>query len=46
VAPGLRFIGYRPRPAQIGYLGGEATRAAKEIKKELKNSTTLGDRWA
>jgi cation diffusion facilitator CzcD-associated flavoprotein CzcO len=39
-APGLRFIGYQPRPAQIGYVGGEATRAAKQINKELKRSTT------
>jgi cation diffusion facilitator CzcD-associated flavoprotein CzcO len=37
-APGLRFIGYEPRPAQIGYVGAEATRAAKHIKKELNNS--------
>jgi cation diffusion facilitator CzcD-associated flavoprotein CzcO len=35
-APGLRFIGYQPRPGQIGYLGTEATRAAKQIKKELR----------
>ena len=39
-APGLRFIGYQPRPAQIGYVGAEATRAAKQIKNELKRSTT------
>ncbi|MGN6168580.1 MAG: flavin-containing monooxygenase [Solirubrobacteraceae bacterium] len=39
-APGLRFIGYQPRPAQIGYIGGEATRAAKQIKSELKDSAT------
>ena len=39
-APGLRFIGYQPRPAQIGCIGAEATRAAKQIKKELKISTT------
>ena len=39
-APGLRFIGYQPRPAQIRYVGAEATRAAKQIKKELKSSTT------
>ena len=38
-APGLRFIGYQPRPAQIGYVGAEATRAAKQIQKELKTST-------
>jgi hypothetical protein len=37
--PGLRFIGYRPRPAQIGHIGAEATSAAKQIKKELKHST-------
>jgi cation diffusion facilitator CzcD-associated flavoprotein CzcO len=30
-APGLRFIGYVPRPAQLGYMGGEAKRAAREI---------------
>jgi cation diffusion facilitator CzcD-associated flavoprotein CzcO len=42
--PGLRFIGYQPRPAQIGYVGAEATRAAKQIKTELKSSTTRGDR--
>lgn len=30
-APGLRFIGYRPRPAHIGYMGAEARRAALDI---------------
>jgi cation diffusion facilitator CzcD-associated flavoprotein CzcO len=35
-APGLRFIGYVPRPGQIGYMGGEATRAAKAIAREMK----------
>jgi hypothetical protein len=39
-APGLRFIGYQPRPAQIRYIGTEATHAAKQIKKELKNAAT------
>jgi cation diffusion facilitator CzcD-associated flavoprotein CzcO len=39
-APGLRFIGYQPRPAQIRYLGAEARQAAKQIKKELKNAAT------
>jgi cation diffusion facilitator CzcD-associated flavoprotein CzcO len=33
-APGLRFIGYLPRPAQIRYLGREAKRAAKAIARE------------
>jgi putative flavoprotein involved in K+ transport len=39
-ATGLRFIGYQQRPAQIGYIGAEATRAAKQIKKELKGRAT------
>jgi hypothetical protein len=34
-APGLRFIGYRPAPGQIGDMGREARRAASEIKSEL-----------
>ena len=33
--PGLRFIGYVPRPGQIGYMGGEAKRAARAIAHEL-----------
>jgi hypothetical protein len=33
--PGLRFIGYRPRPAQVGLLGREARRAARQVKREL-----------
>jgi NADPH-dependent 2,4-dienoyl-CoA reductase/sulfur reductase-like enzyme len=32
-APGLRFIGYVPRPAHIGYMGAEAKRAAREIAR-------------
>jgi putative flavoprotein involved in K+ transport len=34
-APGLRFIGYVPRPAQIGYIGTEAKRAATAIAQEM-----------
>jgi cation diffusion facilitator CzcD-associated flavoprotein CzcO len=34
-APGLRFIGYVPRPGGIGYAGKEARRAAKAIAREL-----------
>lgn len=30
-APGMRFIGYIPRPGQIGRMGQEAARAADEI---------------
>ena len=33
-APGLRFVGYYPRPAQLGYLGGEAKVAARGIAAE------------
>jgi hypothetical protein len=35
-APGLRFVGYMPRPGQIGYMGREARRAAREINDEVK----------
>jgi cation diffusion facilitator CzcD-associated flavoprotein CzcO len=35
-APGLRFVGYTPRPGQIGYMGREARRAAREIYDETK----------
>jgi cation diffusion facilitator CzcD-associated flavoprotein CzcO len=34
-APGLRFVGYVPRPGGIGYAGKEARRAAKAIAAEL-----------
>jgi cation diffusion facilitator CzcD-associated flavoprotein CzcO len=34
-APGLRFIGYQPRPAQIRQMGREAKRAAKAIAHEI-----------
>ena len=37
-APGLRFIGYVPRPAQIGHMGTEARRAAKGIALEMSGS--------
>ena len=35
-APGLRFVGYDPRPAQLRYLGIEASRAAKAIARAAK----------
>jgi putative flavoprotein involved in K+ transport len=34
-APGLRFIGFRPRPAQVGLVGREARRAAKGVRRDL-----------
>ena len=37
-APGLRFIGFVSRPGAIGYMGAEATRAAKAIALEMRNS--------
>jgi hypothetical protein len=33
-APGLRFIGYLPRPGQIGHIGRQARRAARAITNE------------
>jgi cation diffusion facilitator CzcD-associated flavoprotein CzcO len=35
-ADGLRFVGYLPRPAHLGYLGGEAKIAAKGIAREMR----------
>ena len=35
-APGLRFVGYVPRPAGMYYMGREAKRAAKRIARELR----------
>jgi len=34
-APGLRFIGYLPRPAMVGLVGHEARHAARRIKREV-----------
>jgi cation diffusion facilitator CzcD-associated flavoprotein CzcO len=34
-APGLRFIGYVPRPGGLGYMGKESRRAARAISREL-----------
>jgi cation diffusion facilitator CzcD-associated flavoprotein CzcO len=45
VAPGLRFVGFVPRPAQLGLLGGEARRAAREIARELSGSPSRGGGW-
>jgi hypothetical protein len=39
-APGLRFVGYVPRPAGIYFMGREARCAAKEIKRELRAAKT------
>jgi putative flavoprotein involved in K+ transport len=37
-APGLRFVGYRPLPAHIGHMGGEAKRAAQAIVRAIAAS--------
>ena len=36
---GLRFIGFVPRPSQIGFAAKQARRAAKAIAKELRNGS-------
>jgi hypothetical protein len=38
-ADGLRFIGFVPRPSQIGFAAKQARRAAKAIAKELRNGS-------
>jgi cation diffusion facilitator CzcD-associated flavoprotein CzcO len=38
VAPGLRFLGYVPRPGAIGYTSKVATRTAREIVRELRGA--------
>jgi cation diffusion facilitator CzcD-associated flavoprotein CzcO len=38
--PGLRFIGYVPRPGGLGYFGKEARRAAKAISRELRDGVS------
>jgi hypothetical protein len=35
-APGLRFIGYVPRPGGLGYAGKESRKAARAIARELR----------
>jgi hypothetical protein len=40
--PGLRFIGFQPRPGQLGALGREGRRAARGISSEL--AAKMGDR--
>ena len=34
-APGLRFVGYVPRPGALGYMAKQAKRVAKAIAREL-----------
>ena len=40
-APGLRFIGYAPAPAHLGYIGREATRAAEAIADAAQHAASL-----
>jgi cation diffusion facilitator CzcD-associated flavoprotein CzcO len=37
-APGLRFVGYITRPAQLGHLGSEARTAARAIAREARRA--------
>jgi cation diffusion facilitator CzcD-associated flavoprotein CzcO len=39
-APGLRFIGYVPRPGALGYMAKESTLAARAIARELPTANT------
>jgi cation diffusion facilitator CzcD-associated flavoprotein CzcO len=41
-AEGLRFIGYLPRPGGLGYMGTEARRAARAIRRELRGTQPSG----
>jgi cation diffusion facilitator CzcD-associated flavoprotein CzcO len=45
-APGLRFIGYVPRPGMLGYSAKEAKRAAKAIAKEVRGAGAAPQREA
>jgi len=38
-APGLRFIGYVPRPGALGYWGKQARRAARAIRREFRSGS-------
>ena len=39
-APGLRFIGFVPRPGGLAYMGKEARHAARAISRELRAGGT------
>ena len=41
-APGLRFVGYDPRPAQLRFGGREAERAAKAIARSRSRRGLIG----
>jgi cation diffusion facilitator CzcD-associated flavoprotein CzcO len=40
--PGLRFVGYDPRPAQLRHGGREAARAAKAIARDATSELVVG----
>ena len=41
-APGLRFVGYDPRPAQLGYIAREAKREARAIARQQNGASGAG----
>jgi cation diffusion facilitator CzcD-associated flavoprotein CzcO len=45
-APGLRFVGYIPRPAQLGLMGREAKGAAREIAAQRRRRMPIRGRAA
>ena len=45
-APGLRFVGYIPRPAQLGLMGSEAKEVARGIAAQRRGRTPIRGRSA
>ena len=45
-SPGLRFVGYLPRPGGIGYMGNEARRSARAIARELRGDRSRKEEGA
>jgi cation diffusion facilitator CzcD-associated flavoprotein CzcO len=45
-APGLRFVGYIPRPAQLGLMGREAKKAARGIAARRRGRAPIRGRAA
>jgi cation diffusion facilitator CzcD-associated flavoprotein CzcO len=42
-APGLRFAGFLARPGALGYMGKQARRSARAIKRELRKGVNVFD---
>jgi hypothetical protein len=44
-APGLRFVGFVPRPGQLHHMGVEGRRAARAIARELRRPSQVDPKW-